>query len=668
MNKNKYINIIKGILITISLVFLAESCNEFLEITPPSTIAPENYLTDESHLAAYTITRYNFRTQALASDNYGPFTDDTHTDNQATRSYNNRFVPGQWKVEQSGGKWEFDSIYRRNYFLSIVVPRYRNNSITGSEANIRHYIGEGYMLRAFEYFEKLKEYGDFPIVTEPLPDNKDVLIEASKRRPRTEVARFILTDLDSAISYLSNSPVGGTNRITKNAAYVFKSRVALFEGTWLKYHKGTALVPKGTGWPGATKDYNQDYQFKSGSIEGEIEFFLTQAMSAAKLVADAVPLVNNNDIIRTTVADNNPYYDMFGSSNLNSYSEVLLWRAYDANLGLGHSSNHYFQYNGGANGFTRGYVDNFLMQNGLPIYAAGSGYQGDDSIHSVKTNRDSRIRLFMKAPGEVKALTNLATAPIQFEGYPNVYVSGTDGKNNYATGYPVKKGLSYDYNQQNLNSCLVGSVVFRAAEAYLNYLEASYERNGSLDADAIKYWQAIRSRAKVNTDYNITISATDMNEEAKNDWGAYSKGVLIDPTLYNIRRERRCEFIADGMRWTDLIRWRALDQLSTNHYQIEGFKLWGPMEHWYDKPGGGSNLTATNVSSKTLSLYLRVNQIVTSGNLVYDGYNWCEAHYLSPIPADQFLLTSSDGVTITTSPLYQNPGWPSDAGLGPIGF
>ena len=39
-----------------------------------------------------------------------------------------------------------------------------------------------------------------------------------------------------------------TTRINRDVALLLKSRVALFEGTWLKYFKGTAFVPKGEGW------------------------------------------------------------------------------------------------------------------------------------------------------------------------------------------------------------------------------------------------------------------------------------------------------------------------------------------------------------------------------------------------------------------------------------
>lgn len=76
------------------------------------------------------------------------------------------------------------------------------------------------------------------------------------------------------------APSGGKNRLSKDCATLLKSRVALYEGSWLKNFKGTAFVPNGPGWPGANKDYNANYSFKSGSIEKESEFFFDEAIKA----------------------------------------------------------------------------------------------------------------------------------------------------------------------------------------------------------------------------------------------------------------------------------------------------------------------------------------------------------------------------------------------------
>jgi len=652
LNNNKY-------LIATVVGFLAlSSCNKYLDREPLSDVTPEVFLKTEADLAAYTIDRYNFPTHS--GFNIGTFGNDNHTDNQATSAYATRWVPGEYRVGQTGGSWDFSAIRQNNYFLETVVPRWKDGALTGNITNIEHYIGEGYFLRAYEYFNKVQALGDFPIIKNTLKDQEEELVAASKRRPRNEVARFILSDLDSAIMLLREVSPNGTNRISKNAALLLKSRVALHEATWLKYHKGTAQVPGGPNWPGAGKvdNFNID-------IDAEIDFFLTKAMESAALVADAVPLVNNTKD-NGYDSSNNPYALMFADQNMNDYSEVLLWRQYDPDKGIDNNVNHYINQNGGNTGYTRGFVDNFLMSNGLPIYAAGSGYKGDDFISSVKTDRDNRLQLFMKAPDEIrlKDRTNSDGSPILIS-YPEIL--GLQETRD-VTGYSVKKGFTYLYDQTQGSQGSTGSIVFRAAEAYLNYIEASYLKNGSIDGKADSYWRAIRKRAGVNEDYAITVTATNMTEEAKNDFAAYSAGQLLsDKTLYNIRRERRSEFIAEGMRYADLKRWRALDQLATNPYIIEGFKIWGPMQEWYkgDLIEAGTAGKTPNVSKKSESAYLRPYRInLNSSNFVQDGYRWTAAHYLEPIAIQHFIITSENSADLSTSVIYQNPGWPLVANQG----
>ena len=656
MKKMKYINIAKVLLLSCSLAILP-ACDDFLDEEPQSEVSPEKYLLNESQLEAYVNKYYadydNWKSDSddkggmipsfWGSENGSTYKDDNATDNQ--QGTNGRYLKDTWTVAQSGGKWNFTNINALNYYLQTVVPRLENGELTGTESNLKHLVGEGYFLRALEYFFRLQRLGDFPIVKTVLPDEQEALTEASKRSPRNEVARFILSDLDQAISLMNNNVK--KTRLSKNAALLLKSRVALFEATWEKYHAGTALVPNGTGWPGAGKDYNAGYQFPSGSIEKEIEFFLTEAMSAASQVADAVQLTENNQIIRDQASKGkNPYYDMFASHDPSGYSEVIMYRGYDLSLNNSHHFNHYL-YSGGNTGYTHQFEQVFLMENGLPVYAAGSGYAGDDYITDTKIDRDWRWRLFMKAPKEAKAVDNIATVEY-FPEAPRLYVS--DAKNATSTGYIQGKGYSLDYNDQLLGKDQTAFVVYRASEAYLNYIEASYLKNGNIDATADKYWKALRARAGVDTDYQKTINATDMSKEALNGWDAYSHGALVDATLYNIRRERRCEFIGEGFRYMDLIRWRALDQL--NGYQLEGAKIFGPMKSIfgdnlkYDQADEKNN----NVSSPSLSDYLRPNQ-VTSTNQYYNGLYFYEAHYLDPIAVQHFMITSPDGSTVSQSPI-----------------
>lgn len=161
-----------------------------------------------------------------------------------------------------------------------MLPKHEAGEIQGSAANIRHYIGEIYLIRAYAYFNMLQNIGDCPIVETALPDQEEVLVEASKRQPRHKVARFILSDLDKAAQMLLETSPAGKTRVGKSVAHLLRSRVALYEGTWLKHHKGTAFVPGGQGWPGKTED-------ASGlNIDSEISYFLTEAMASAKAVGE----------------------------------------------------------------------------------------------------------------------------------------------------------------------------------------------------------------------------------------------------------------------------------------------------------------------------------------------------------------------------------------------
>ncbi|MFT4203952.1 MAG: RagB/SusD family nutrient uptake outer membrane protein [Chitinophagaceae bacterium] len=660
----KYFNNRKRNYLLLSIVMLlmtVSSCKKFLDKSPMSAITPEDYLNDESQLSAYVLGQYPSILPGHTNWTFGTFGDDANTDNMSGMSMDNKYGVGLWLVGATGGDWSFTTIYSLNYFLENVLPKWEAGTITGSADAIKQDIGEIYFLRAYVYFSKLQALGDFPIVRNTLPDDATVLTEASKRQPRSEVARFILSDLDSAAMLMGGtSPDGNNNRLSKGCAQLLKSRVALYEGTWLKYFKGTAFVPNGTNWPGAAKDYNASYEYQSGSIESEIQYFLGEAMSAAKLVADSISLANNTGIVQSP-NNENPYFSMFGAVDMSSYSEVMLWRAYSKSLGLTHNVQVYEELGNDGVGTTRSMVESFLMANGLPIYATGSGYQGDDSVSAVRIDRDDRLQLFLKAPGDTNVLLNTTEGDHAtiIEPIPQIWVSSAEQK--YTTGYAIRKGLNYDGAQAGNGQGYTGCVVFRAVEAYLNYMEACYEKNGSLDGDAIAYWTQIRTRAKVSTDINSTIAATDMSKETA-DWGAYSAGQLVDATLFNIRRERRDELMAEGFRNMDLKRWRAMDQLISTPAHIEGFKLWGTMQNWYTSSQltyGASN-SASVVSDPALSSYLRPYEVLATST-GYNGVTWRMAHYLSPIAAQAFIITSENG-DLTTSPIYQNPGWTTSAG------
>ena len=617
--------------------FCFTACNDFLDREPLSSVTSEHYLNTETELASFGAAQYDALPAHKPGEyNIGVFKTDNNSDNQCAAKEEDNFVPGERRVPTSG-EWDFKKIRDCNYFLETVLPKYEEGKISGTDANIRHYIGEMYFFRAFQYFTFMKKYGDFPIVDKVLSDDYTELTEANQRRPQNEVARFILKDLDTAAEMMK-ATAPESNRLTKYVALLLKSRVALYEGTWLKYHAGTDRVPGGPGWLGANASYLKDFNI---DLNSEINFFLSEAKSSAQIVADAFPLED--------------YSSMFNSIDLSDKKEVLLWRRYDIDLKVFHYVVSYLQTvdvggNGSGNsGYTRSLVESVLMKNGLPIYASGSGYKGDKTLEDVTANRDNRFRESISIPGDpINNRNNFIR--------PGLTIN-TETKN--TTGYCIRKGLNQDASMGPTLPGNTGCVIFRAAEAYLNYIEANYVLDHNLDAKSTAYWKALRDRAQVDNDFQKTISATDLSKE--NDLAVYSGDNTVDATLYNIRRERRIEFIAEGLRLDDLYRWRSLDKMK--NYQVEGFNLWDENYKLYDagelKPEGEAD--EPNVSSRA-NKYIRPYQI-HKNNKAFNGYTFMQAHYLAPIAYDVIRLSTPDkGGDIGTAYIYQNPGWDVQAG------
>ena len=644
------------------------SCNDFLNREPMDFGSSESYYRTENDLKIAVNAFYEYLPiNGTGSSNTGLYADDSSSDNLCKPSADVMFFYGNKRVPDINVKpgtivntnWDFAHFRGINFFFQKIEEN--RDIIKGSQTFIDHYIGEAYFFRAWEHFRLLRFYGDAPILTELLPDDSAVLAEASKRRPRNEVARFILEDLDNAIELLMDAaPEKG--RITKAAAYALKSRVALYEATWEKYHAGTCFVPGNSKWPGQA--YWPDFSWPLGSAEAEINFFLDQAIDASEKAVGGHSLADN-------------YLALFNSADLSPSSEVILARYYMA--GVSTHSCSYFLKAGGGLGYTRQAISTFLMANGLPIYAEGSGFKGDDTSYAELMDRDPRIAGNRNADGTYPrnpSYTPSQTDNYKFTGWgivrPAGFIQeGTDtifyykpaidktGQEKATTGYEVNKWVSFSSDQLDQNGCTTAVPIFRSAECMLNYIEAYYERHGNLDGTCEQYWKAIRKRAGVDDNYQKTISATDMSQEAITDFGAYSKGNIVDVTLYNIRRERRCELIAEGRRLDDLKRWRSLDNMQ--NWQPEGIKLWAGMNNMYT-----STELNSGISNSSTSEYIRPLQAYATG-IAYQGYSFPKPHYLEPIPVSEFLLTIEPSTGKST--IYQNPGWPTDnAGLCDLSY
>lgn len=645
------------------LLFTAflSSCEDFLNREPLSGIIPEEYYLTADQIQAATVIYYD---QIMPTIN-GAFKDE-NTDIQVKFGSSSIYGNGLYKVGIDNSSYDWGLIRNLNYVINKVETNKSANLISGNKDVLNQSLGELYFMRALRYFDMYKSFGDLPIVTKPLAANEDSLVQVCERAPRNEVARFIINELDKAQDLLVENFDPARNRVSPDVARLLKARVALFEGSWLKNFEGTAFVPNGEGWPGKTKDYNANYEYSTGSIQAESQWFYETARDAAEEVAEKYKnqLTINTGIVPQSNNDVNDYFYMFGAVDMSPYKDILMWREYNKSKNVICETEVGIQFGNWGIGVTRAGVESFVMKDGLPIYANHKGFTYDDSeIAKVRENADPRLHIFLKEPGQANLFKNMdspTTHGVPVEPYPDI--TNADSEKGYSTGYTLRKGGTFDKALAEKSKAYNGAICFRATEALLIYMEAEYELTRDLNAGHIlEYWKIVRTAAGFTGDAidpHGMIDATDINRE-KNNWSSYTAGHLLsDKVEFNIRRERCSEFFGEGLRSMDLVRWRSYDQLMSEPCHVEGFHLWNtPMETWYNNLIDDGSVSA-NVSNRDLSEYLRpYEKNMTSGNLYKDGLTWHMAHYLKPMPIRQLILTSSDHTNPENSPLYQNPYW-----------
>lgn len=619
---------------------ILSSCSDFLQREPLDFGSEANYFKSTDDLRKAVNEFYVLFPGNNNSLKDGLFTIDNNSDNQCGGWSNSNFYPGNKLVpDLENSEWNFKNIRKCNYFIQLIEKRLQDNEISGAENDKQHYLGEFYFFRAYEHYRLLRSFGDAPIVDHVLSNGFVDLVQASRRQPRNEVARFIISDLEKAKSMLlSYAPQ--KNRLNKDCAALMLARVALFEATWEKYHANTAFVPGNAKWVG--KSMHPDFAFPAGSPTAEINFFLDKAIENSLQVAQGRSLHND-------------YEALFKSTDTDTYSETILAKKYALGV-VSHSVPKLLAAGSNNCGYTQAMVNSFLMTDGSPIYASAKyvGERRDTSIIEEMRERDLRLVTSVQKPGDINKLTT----PISYLTLPRITNTTETGS---PTGYEIRKYHVADLNQtESFSAGITDTPIFRAAEAYLVYMEAYYERHHALDSHCDLFWKELRTRAGVNSDYQFTIAKTDLNQE--NDLAVWSKGEMIDATLYNIRRERRCEFIAEGFRLDDLRRWRSLDMMNEKGdknpidegYVMRGFNLWDQFYTRYDQ--SELNLPGV-VSGNTDGSHVCPHRRYVTDN-AYSGYNFPKPHYLDAIPVSEIILASQNS-DVSTSTIYQNPGWPS---------
>src|SRR5690606_4454114 len=387
--------------------------------------------------------------------------------------------------------------------------------------NCKQYLGEAYFFRGLIYFSLLRTYGDIQIVTKELGTSSAELY--NPRDPRNAVADFIIGQLDSAAMYLTEEKTSGAGRVNRWIALLIQSRVALYEGSWEKYHAGTPF-----GVDGADPE----------------KYFAKAAEAAHEIISSGPYSIYN------TGKPQSDYKALFALQDFSSNSEVMFWRKYDNELTRGNSSftndRNFRMETPSGKTITKQLADAYLCVDGRPI-SGNSLFAGYATLEQEAENRDPRFYQTIATPDDVWKIFQDGTMQYWSEAYRRL---NSTSDYNAPSGYIVQKGYNPNmvYHVQQYEES--PGLIYRYAEALLNYAEAKAELGTLTQEDVNISIKLLRDRVGMP---NLVISeiATDPQWDFPD----------LSPLINEVRRERRVELAAEGFRWNDIARWAAADEL-----------------------------------------------------------------------------------------------------------
>lgn len=607
----------------VDLSFGLVSCNDdFLEVYPRDT---------QTEATAF-VTADNFETYAWGLYSiFGGYSDDTLGDDKNGGNLvsnasggESDWAMGRYKVPSSGGDWDFSFIRRCNLMLDHIDGSQMN------EDEKKHWRAVGLFFRSHRYFQLLQKFGDVPWIEHVLSTDSEELYYP--RDSRDMVAANILRDLKQAAADIREGG-NGNNTVNTDVVNTFLSRFALFEGTWRKYHG------------------------------------LQDADTYLQAAADAALAV-----INTGKYSVNPSYDaLFNSEDLTGAASIILFRQYTGGE-LGHNYTRRIRTGELTFEATKDLVDSYLCSDGKPIstsdvFEDAPGEEGKDRLREYDRfrNRDRRLYVTIVPPyNENMSDSKDSEYKVMLDDADNASWTGTkrlpmtNFKGQVCNSQPnlMESSNFTNWGKTHMGFCMwkyyntttpsttansdntTDAPIFRYEEVLLNYAEAMCELGKFDQAVADRTINLMRRRPSCNiADMDVdAIAAAGRNWDPALETGGYYNRAA-DPVLWEIRRERRLEFVGEGFAFRDIRRWKIADLVLNKR----------PQGAWIDRNVYGGNLTLQDIDGNTLPADAQY------GYGAYFGKpsGWLEHYYLYPLPLNNLVLNEA---------LKQNPGWDKTGG------
>lgn len=594
---------------------ILSSCNDsFLDRTPVTDLNQSVYWRTISDLEAYTNGIYEEagnnnpymfmvgfgHNNGAASKGRSIYPLEAMSDNFATidvgQSWASTIAAGRENVPTGNtnySSWAWGILRRINVF----VQNY--NNVNADEKIKNRYLGEALFFRSWFYLYMVQNFGDVPLILEPLNTDSEELFAG--RDPREKVMAQVLKDISDASTYLPEEwEEDKPNRVTKGAALALKSRIGLYEGTYRKYH----------------------------NMEGAEEFLNACVEASEEIMKLGYEIYNTGN-------PDKDYSTLFISEDLSQNKEVIFYRKYAEGL-LGHRMCGYIK--NLRNGGTKDFVDDFLCldSDGKARPVGLSHEYSNDTPEKEFTNRDLRLKQTFLEPGKEAASEIFNQSALGKFCFPRI---GDMTAWPCLTGYHTIKFYSEDQAVKGFGKESSDYPLFRYAEVLLNLAEAKAELGTITPEDLTKTVDLLRKRAGMPPmDFNPPM------DPKYSDLG-------ISSLLVEIRRERRVELSFEQLRYQDLMRWAQGEKLKE---RVLGMRF---EESDYDNPRYEGMVFRPGDPKGNNPIYIYKH---TDGKCYIDAYagtNFAaerrqfdpKRDYLRPIPKSAISKNTA---------IKQNPGWP----------
>lgn len=245
---------IKGILLVLGVILLVtSSCDDYFETDPVSSFAPENVFTNVDYTRQAIIGIYQLMTRdegysKRISMYYGVDTDiaicsGSDLDNGRRDIARYTCSPGNDEIEKPWNNL-YKGIERANICIANIPesPLYRGGT-EEEQTKMKRMYGEALTLRAFHYYELIRNWGDVPFVTDPAKAGDDF---NRAKTDRDTIYEHIINDLLLAETLVPwRSEVALDERITKGAVKGLLARICLAMGGYSLRRESNRMERRG---------------------------------------------------------------------------------------------------------------------------------------------------------------------------------------------------------------------------------------------------------------------------------------------------------------------------------------------------------------------------------------------------------------------------------------